>query len=153
MRYEVDVYNRQQFLDLKPDPAVLAIRFHTPFKDYSDDADPPEGEWARVVDITVDDCEHDNVPVIGDERGVQLFNREHAKEILEAVASHQGDIVVHCDGGFVRSVTVGRFLYDILGYSLSIHSPGKNVLKQGNNMIYNQLGRAFRQFFKAEVKA
>ncbi len=113
---KVDVYNREQAVDLEPTEGTVMISISSP----GDPADLKEG-WEDVLRLEF----HDVVKIPKNMPEIRAFCTTHVDAIHDFIEKHiedGKDFAVHCDAGVSRSVAVGVFLEDVHGGDLELHA-------------------------------
>ena len=131
---KVYIYSREQFCKLQPNKDVCAISVWTPDKD-AIDYDvliPPLDGWKDILKVTFNDVTY---------QGMShwiLFNHELAKQIVAFIYKYPNvDFVIHCDAGMSRSVAIGCYLRDMLGYELTLNAWPND--EHRNQLVYSTL--------------
>lgn len=139
----IDVYSRQQILDLQPDPNVAVISISGP-----NDPAPFGKGWGPMLRVKFHDialnpeeCRIQGIKSIGGEP-IVLFDEEMAKRIDTFAWEHKDkDFAVHCAAGISRSVAVGVFLKEIFEGDLHLHAI--HTTAAANSLIHRTLMRKY----------
>ena len=68
----------------------------------------------------------------------ESFSRKQAKIVLKFILDNHGsNFVIHCDAGISRSVAVGLFMADYMGYKVTFYQTHKPY--GYNKLIYNMI--------------
>ena len=132
---KVRVYSRPQFCKLTPDKDVCVISIWTPEVDaieYDKFPITNYDGWKDALKITFNDVTYQGLP------HWKLFNHDLAKQIVAFVYKYpSSDFVIHCDAGMSRSVAVGCYLRDMIGYELELNSWPTDEMR--NSLVYGTL--------------
>lgn len=138
----VHVYNRKQIAELAPSIDTVVISIGCP----SESAAPLRDGWADVLrlsfhDINLQAIDRDDWLNMETDR-YTLFDSDHAKDILSFIGRNfDKNVVVHCAAGVSRSVAVGCFLRDALGYEIKLFAIKTEQLMNGH--VYSTLKREY----------
>lgn len=144
----VDVYNRNQVLNMVPDSTKCLISISSPLIE-SPLLDPdyttpiPTDGWNDLLQVQFHDIdvEIDIEPgTIHQVFGAQItpFNEQQAHQIIQFIKNNKGKpFIVHCDAGMSRSVAVAVFLEQFFDYKMILHSTDST--KCCNNFVLEKL--------------
>lgn len=115
----IDVYNREQFRMLKPDPKACVISCQTPPTTWGEGTlcNISDG-WVNFVVLEFHDVIQESSPEI------VVFDAEMADKIVRFVEwadNRNRSFVIHCDAGQSRSVAIGLWLSQYLGHMMLVH--------------------------------
>lgn len=135
----VSVFGREAAEKLSAVPNVVFISISTPGQGYRNQIS--EDGWLEFLSIKFHDfVEPEHAAMLPD--GI-MFSKDMAQQILTLLSKHtEASVVVHCDAGVSRSVAVGAFMRDFLGYSLYLNEVSSD--RSRNIHVYNVLRRLFR---------
>ncbi len=131
---QVDVYNREQAVDLEPTEGTVMISISAP----NEPAVLKDG-WEDVLRLEFDDV----VKISKSFPEFVAFNHKHVDAIHEFVEKHAAnskDFAVHCGAGWSRSVAVGMYLIEVYGGDINLHAVGSSFDK-ANSRVHRGLMR------------
>jgi predicted protein tyrosine phosphatase len=129
---QVDVYSRQQAVELAPVEGTVVISISTPGFEL---ASLQEG-WKSILRLQFHDCTEDNASAL------TPFNDVMAAIVHEFIQVHLGkDFMIHCDAGVSRSVAIGLFLREIFEAELTTHAIHTTVAY--NSLVHRMLMRKY----------
>lgn len=110
----IDVYSRQQAIQLTADDGTAVISISAP----GEPAPLREG-WNEILRLEF----HDTDPLAEGGSDMVAFGETHVDAVFAfAERNRDRDIVVHCDAGVSRSVAMGLFLSNEFGGELFTHA-------------------------------
>lgn len=123
---KIQVFNRQQAIELAPDPETVVISITDP-----GDIAPLRTGWGSILRLQFHDAvEEDEL------RGLEeltMFDDAHVSQIVEFIEKNRDrqSFMVHCAAGISRSVAVGMFIRDCIGGELRLHAAPSETYANG----------------------
>jgi len=139
---QVDVYNREQAVDLEPTEGTVMISISAP----NDPASIKDG-WEDVLRL-----EFDDVVKVRNMPEIVAFNHKHVDAIHEFVEKHAAaskDFAVHCDAGWSRSTAVGMYLNEVYGGDINLHAIGSDFSKANSRVHRGLMRKHWKKRFAA----
>lgn len=138
---EVNVYNRVQANELESDGDTCFISIWTPPPGGSYDSEPTWFGWADFIKLIFCD-------ISKPWQDWQMFDEKMAGRVLELIRNNlDKNVAVHCDAGISRSVAIGCFLRDFLGYNLKLNAFESDTAR--NPHVYDILAKEYKNYFKS----
>lgn len=141
----VDVYSRQQAVELVPVEGTVVISISSPGKEA-----PLQEGWDDILRVGFHDVviPRAEMPVLVEpgvgKVAVVMFDETMAAAIDKfAWKYHDKNFMVHCDAGVSRSVAVGLFLKEIFQAELFTHAI--HTTRAANGLVHRMLVRKYWQ--------